>query len=501
MQPVRYGLLIFSCFLFIFSASFLTLRIWDLGNVNDEGLMVYGAKKVLDGQVPYRDFWTLYPPGQFYLLAVLFKIFGTNLFVERVYSVIVQSGFVVLVFLIAAAVTNRISGLVVWSLTLSAVLLVGSHGNGALYLAFFLILLSSYLICKVFEQRNTNFNIIILLAGFLCAISTLLRSDLGFYGFLGCALGLFFAFGKISQSAASIGTFCLGYFLPLVIVLLLLVQAGPFKNIIYDLVIFPLVVYPKVRQLSILDSDIRYLFYLVTAVYILSVAILPRSRKIFESEVIKWKFTLLLSIGTIFLFKAVSRLDFGHLLPALVISFICLAVLNKSIFGAKDKIFLYFRVVFVAFSITVLAVVSTNFFPIKMFAAGYVPISDDQMSAVLFIKESTREGEYVFVGNTRHDRLVANDILFYFLAQRDSPTKYWELHPGVANTLNVQTQIVEDLEGKSVDWVVLFSGFDNYFENNESSVASGVVTLDKYLGANFTDVAKFGFYRILERRN
>ena len=36
---------------------------------NDEGLMLQAAARIADGQVPYRDFWWFYPPGQPYLLA------------------------------------------------------------------------------------------------------------------------------------------------------------------------------------------------------------------------------------------------------------------------------------------------------------------------------------------------------------------------------------------------------------------------------------------------
>lgn len=34
-------------------------------NVYDEGLAVVGATRVLAGEIPYRDLWTLYGPGQY----------------------------------------------------------------------------------------------------------------------------------------------------------------------------------------------------------------------------------------------------------------------------------------------------------------------------------------------------------------------------------------------------------------------------------------------------
>lgn len=46
------------------------------------GVSTIGAERVLHGDLPYRDFWTIYAPGQFYLLALLFRVFGTHLLVE-----------------------------------------------------------------------------------------------------------------------------------------------------------------------------------------------------------------------------------------------------------------------------------------------------------------------------------------------------------------------------------------------------------------------------------
>ncbi len=51
--------------------------------VYDEGLALLGAQNVIEGQVPYRDFWTVYPPGSLYLDAALFKVFGSSALADR----------------------------------------------------------------------------------------------------------------------------------------------------------------------------------------------------------------------------------------------------------------------------------------------------------------------------------------------------------------------------------------------------------------------------------
>ena len=49
----------------------------------DEGFLALGAERVLQGQIPNRDFVSLQPPLSFYVVAAAFAAFGTNLVVLR----------------------------------------------------------------------------------------------------------------------------------------------------------------------------------------------------------------------------------------------------------------------------------------------------------------------------------------------------------------------------------------------------------------------------------
>ncbi len=49
----------------------------------DEGYFLDLSQRVLEGAQPYKDFATYYTPGIFYLFALAFKVFGTNLLVIR----------------------------------------------------------------------------------------------------------------------------------------------------------------------------------------------------------------------------------------------------------------------------------------------------------------------------------------------------------------------------------------------------------------------------------
>src|SRR5688572_17262355 len=66
-------------------ASFIhLLRIYNRGfNLLDEGFVLHVAERVLQGQVPYRDFFTQLTPGAFVALAAVFSITGPSVMVGR----------------------------------------------------------------------------------------------------------------------------------------------------------------------------------------------------------------------------------------------------------------------------------------------------------------------------------------------------------------------------------------------------------------------------------
>jgi hypothetical protein len=49
-----------------------------LGSLSDEGIVVHGAIRMLDGRVPYRDFFEFLAPGSFFVVAAWLKVFGAT---------------------------------------------------------------------------------------------------------------------------------------------------------------------------------------------------------------------------------------------------------------------------------------------------------------------------------------------------------------------------------------------------------------------------------------
>jgi hypothetical protein len=50
----------------------------------DEGVLNMGAWRIVQGQIPYRDFFTFHTPASFYLVALVYKVFGVALAPGRI---------------------------------------------------------------------------------------------------------------------------------------------------------------------------------------------------------------------------------------------------------------------------------------------------------------------------------------------------------------------------------------------------------------------------------
>ena len=97
----------------IFGVSVLYLRFfYNYTVVNgDEGIILQGAQRILQGQVLYRDFFSFFTPGSYYWIAFFFKIFGSSILVGRGVLLVEGGLFSVLIYLLARRVCSRWSAL------------------------------------------------------------------------------------------------------------------------------------------------------------------------------------------------------------------------------------------------------------------------------------------------------------------------------------------------------------------------------------------------------
>jgi hypothetical protein len=67
----------------------------------EEGFMLTFPERLLHGEIPNRDFLHLYGPGSLWVLAVVYKVFGAKLEVERLFGLLQQAGVAFGVYFVA----------------------------------------------------------------------------------------------------------------------------------------------------------------------------------------------------------------------------------------------------------------------------------------------------------------------------------------------------------------------------------------------------------------
>jgi hypothetical protein len=520
--------------LLLLSFIFFLINFNDPLNNYDEGITVYGAYRVLNGEVPYRDFWTLYAPGQFYILAGLFKVFGASILVERLWDTFVRSILSIIVFLIVRKLTSQTIAIFSWFATVLWLSFFGCYGYNA-FPSLFLILVSVFsLISFLFSSKGQLF-IWIIVSGLSVGIATLFRHDLGLYTFIAEILWLvIFSLSHITSTDRSSIRFIFYYSLSVVTIslppTLYFMNNVPLYDLAYDLVIFPATIFPRVRSLPyptpfpnplpIFTGDLSFLswmgliicgipFYFPWLVYALGIVIVvTRIRKEHLVDKNIWAIMLLVLVGLGSFNQTRIRSDLPHLIPVFLPALILIFPLLH--YWSIKKRSIVLLVTFACVSILILpicstihkaysTIISSSVISHGIERASHFYVNPYQVMAIKYVQDYVHKGELIYVGNYRHDTIIINDVMFYFLSERNSATKYNELSPGSATTISVQQEIVEELKHNRVAYIVLNSSYEAK-EPNESSVSSGVRLLDDFIINNYQITKQFGPYAIWKKR-
>src|SRR3954447_25900553 len=145
----------------------------------DEGLTLQAARRVADGQLPYSQFLWPYGPAHPYLLAGLFKLFGTSLLWWRVLRVLVDAGVALLVFEIVRREAPFRVALVSWLITACA--MAQPTGANPFAPALLFTLGAMLLAARAGSRRD------LILAGLLCALAAAWRLDFGVFALIAAA--------------------------------------------------------------------------------------------------------------------------------------------------------------------------------------------------------------------------------------------------------------------------------------------------------------------------
>jgi 4-amino-4-deoxy-L-arabinose transferase-like glycosyltransferase len=531
------------CLVFLISFVILFLGMDRGFDYYDEGLILVGAMSVQAGQVPHRDFYANYGPGQFYTLAWLFDLFGRSVFAERIYDLIVRASIVTVVYGIAKYYCK---GWIVACTTIACGFWLFSSGLPTLSYPIVPILLislvSSILLLQAFEREAAWPRMAA--AGALTGLAALFRYDVGAALALAqtCSIGIAALSSPSRRKGrwrATVLPYWLGIALLFMPAALLYMAVAPLHPFIHDIILFPTQYYVRARRFPFPGVHWRSLeniaLYLPIPVGALSFCSLFAGRaqdgnSVVDAEGFKKtqsqrRLLILFGLLTVlFYFKGVVRISVVQMLLALVPMLITLAVLYDytsrrgqwlyraaqaamvlSIFAATWSAFKQVRLLYLNHPSVLQEVLSppgpaairseTDWcgVPNPLHTGLCFLVNPDHAKLIQYIVQRTNPGERIFIGLTRHDRIVSNDLLTYFATSRLPATHWAHFDPDLQTRADVQAEMIRELGSQRVRYVVLESEFDSTIEpSNDSSKSSGVTLLDDYIRQNYRQVETFG---------
>jgi Dolichyl-phosphate-mannose-protein mannosyltransferase len=169
------------------SIAWLGLFLRDNWVPHDDGMLAESAERVLQGQLPHRDFDEVYTGGLSYLHAAAFKLFGTNLFSIRLMLLVFFAAWVPVLFYCASRFIGPLGAALVTFLGVAWSVPVYPTGMPSWYCLFF----ATFGVAALLRHLETRARIWLFAAGLCGGFSFLVKSP-GLY-FIAAAL-LFFVF-------------------------------------------------------------------------------------------------------------------------------------------------------------------------------------------------------------------------------------------------------------------------------------------------------------------
>ncbi len=296
---------------------------------HDEGFLAHGADRVLQGQVPHRDFFSYQPPGSFYAVGMVFTLFGESLIALRAAGVGVAVAIVLLVYMLSRQFAGAL-------IALAAAIPATAIGMRYFYYVPFAAwqgvlacLLAAFCVLRSGATGGRGWAFA---AGLATAAAMMLRHDQALYLVISVAAyaaTLRFAArreGGKPRPGRMIVYWMAGIATPMLPVALLCLVAGAASDMIEQLIVYPLTVYAKTSAvpmpaidsgLSAQENLVTLLFYLPPAVVILTGAwlvtrVMDRRFGLCEARV-----TFLTVFTGLFYCQVVTRSDMHHLLITL----------------------------------------------------------------------------------------------------------------------------------------------------------------------------------------
>ncbi len=502
------------------------------------GISAVGAERVLNGEIPYRDFWTIYAPGQFYLLAALFAIFGHDASVSAIAGSLLCAGAVGLAFRLMWKITGRWTyALACSALFMAAWLTSGYYGFVTSYTGVMFCLLIAFNFFQHYLDRGVKRFLIA--AGLAAGVGAWFKHDVGAYGTIAMLAGLAahhlaargaMRLRTVLGDLVTLGLAAASAVLPVLLVFAVL--AG--KDIWQDLIVTPATIFPlahpenypsliptglnHVRMVQSLSNWSKYLYFALP--FLTCLASLP-----FIVATLFGRQAKLAGFGVAFtvlfwLHYSAAHVQINTHIISMTLYAACLGAVSVHGLGLSSRLRSARWIRALAFVVAVGWFATLVAWPIynllgrelltgrkservslslpKVSWVRMPPrVATDWTALVKFVQGQVPPGQPIYVGQSRHDVVVIGWPHIYFMLDRPPATRYEMLEAGLVDTAPIQAEMVRDLKNKNVQLIVLVKVFDDddmdrkkaFKQRNLPQV--GATLLDEFIHSNYEQVKQF----------
>ena len=519
--------------------------------VYDEGLVLTGAMRVAAGQFPHKDFYADYGPGQFYVLAGLFRLFGQSVLIERIYGIFVWSAIVSGAFCISLrlmTVRAAVAVAALCALWISSVQYPTYPNWPTLLLTFIAVLI----LIPVFDGLQTGRRLF--LAGLCVGGVTIFRYDAGMLVLFLLSVPLL-AFGLLAGGPSSgpivrafklLAPFWAGAAIVFAAILVLYFQFGLLGDFFFQLNFWrehyvelrglplapPVLIHSHgIGFRSRFEPMILYMPALTLVSYLALEAARYRSEgRSSDDGGRRWLALLVAGLAAGFFVKGLVRPAPAQMAPAILTSLILLGYVTERTWSLRQAgparvlmaaliaaSLIFALVPTLSMSLIVLRDVKWNVSPVahppqvlealcgqkqdfpraRNFAC--LTVAKGWIETARYIDANTAPDQTIFVGNETNDMTYGNDNALYFVTGRMPATKWSLFNPGIQNSESIQLEMVHELQANKPPLVVLEAGWDHADEPNGGAEHSGVKVLDNYISEHYEDAANFDTFAIKRR--
>ncbi len=412
---------------------------------SDDGYILYSAKRVLQGQIPYKDFHFAYTPLSIFITVLGFNLFGVSILASRLTALIVS--------LVALIILYKLARLLRGGIYLSFIpafvyLAWGpTHVNFVWPVMISLLfgILNCWLLLKAFHAKKT---IYLFWAGFTTLVAILSKPNFG--AGMVFNMVLFFIFARDFRKTKFVFYTIAGFITASSIFFLYLLTTGSLLAFYTDFYEYTI---KRIIFERALDTSYLYHSGFLWTLGKIVIYICPLIFSLFTLIFVKKRNYFFLNTFVLLFYILGIRptTDYVHLVPLLAISAIPIFLLIQ--YSRYKKVFLllsallvglgFYTALFKGYYNWEAPLIDQKYFidhP-KVNIWGFSSHKYEIQKISAYVGAHTQKGDYIFVNEY--------EPMVYFFADRNNPTKF-DIVDFSSFYAPYKSEIIKNLQNKNV---------------------------------------------------